>query len=153
MAAEFSRHQGHIALDDLVQLIHPDVVAGASGPALAVVGAAGIGRLQVPAAHGEHGSAAVPALQKAGIDIVVDLGATVVGTGPLLPQGPGHREGAVVDNGLMVVFNDDLLHLVPAYVLAVDFGPGVLPLTESTDVKIVVQNPLDCDNGPCTDCP
>ena len=48
----------------------------------------------------------------------------------------------------MVVFNDNLLPIIPFDILAVDFGPGVFALAEGADIEIVVQNPLNGDNGP-----
>ncbi len=66
----------------------------------------------------------------------------------LFPQGPGGGEGAVVDDGLVVVFDDDLLVLVPEDVLAVDLLPGVLPLAQGADVEVVVQDALHRHNGP-----
>ena len=54
------------------------VVGTAPGTAPAVVGAAGVGGTQIPAAHGKHGAAAVAAEEKAGVDIVVYLHAAVV---------------------------------------------------------------------------
>ena len=114
----------HIEFQQLVQLVHPDVVGAAPGTA--------------PAAHGKHGVAAVPAEQEAGVHVVVLLHAPVIGGGTLLPEGPSGGKGTVVDNGLVVVLNDDMLLLVPFYILAVDFDPGVFGLAESADIKIVV---------------
>ena len=113
-----------------------------------MVGAAGVGGTQIPAAHGKHGAAAVPAEQEAGVHVVVLLHAPVIGGGTLLPESPGGGKGAVVDDGLVVVLNDDVFLLVPFHILAVDLGTGVLGLTESADIKIVVQNPLHRDDGP-----
>ena len=124
------------------------MVTGAAGQSPAVIGAAGVGRAQIPAAHGKHGTAAVTALQKAGVHIVIDFLPTVVVGRALFPQGADGGKGAVVDDGLMVVFNDDLLVLVPEDILAVDFGTGVLALPERADVKIIVQNTLHRDNSP-----
>ena len=128
----------HIDFQQFVQLVHPDVVGAASGTAPAVVGAAGVGGTQIPAAHGKHGAAAVPAEQKTGIHVVVLLHAPVIGGGTLFPEGPGGGKGAVVDNGLVVVLNDDMLILVPFHILAVDLGPGVFGLAEGADIKIIV---------------
>ena len=137
-----------IQLHQLVQLVHPDVVAGAAGQSTAVIGAAGVGRAQIPAAHGKHGTAAVTALQKAGVHIVIDfLPAVVVGRA-LFPQGANGGKGAVVDDGLMVVFNNNVFQLIPLDILTVDFGTGVLALPECADVKIIVQNTLHRDNSP-----
>ncbi len=70
-----------------------------------------------------------------------------MGSGTGLPQGPGGGEGAVVDDGL-VVLDDDVLQLVPAHVLAVDLLMGILPLAQGADIEVVVQNPLHRHNGP-----
>ena len=48
----------------------------------------------------------------------------------------------------MVVLNDYLLPVVPFYILAVYLGPGVFPLAESADIKIIVQNALHRGYGP-----
>ena len=128
----------HIDFQQFIQLVHPDVVGAAPGTAPAVVGAAGVGGTQIPAAHGKHGAAAVPAEQEAGVHVVVLLHAPVIGGGTLLPEGPGGGKGAVIDNGLVVVLNDDVLLLVPFHILAVDLGTGVFGLPESADIKIIV---------------
>ena len=138
----------HIDFQQLVQLVHPDVVGAAPGTAPAVVGAAGVGGTQIPAAHGKHGAAAVPAEQEAGVHVIILLHAPVIGGGTLLPEGPGGGEGAVVNDGLVVVLNDDMLLLVPFHILAVDLGSGVFGLAESADIKIVIQNSLHRDDGP-----
>ena len=155
IGVELNQHGGGVVsdppdvdLDELVQLIHTDVVAGAAGASTAVVGAAGVGGAQVAAAHGEHRGAAVSAHQKPGVDVVVFFLPPVVGTGALLPERAGSGKGAVVDDGLVVVLNNDLVHDVPLYVPAVDFGSGVLPLAEGADVEVVIQDPLDGDDGP-----
>ena len=66
----------------------------------------------------------------------------------LFPQGADGGKGAVVDDGLMVVFNDNVFQLIPLDILTVDFGTGVLALPQGSDVKIVVQNTLHRDNSP-----
>ena len=48
----------------------------------------------------------------------------------------------------MVVFNDDLLVLVPEDVPAVDLLPGILSLAQGSDVEVVVQDALHRHNGP-----
>ena len=147
-AGRVLHHLPDIALEQLVQLIGPDVVGGAALPPPAVVGAAGVGRAQVSPAHGKQGGPAVPADQEAGVHVVVLLHPPVVGDGALLPQGPGSGEGAVVDDGLVVVLNDDLLLLVLPHVPAVDLLPGVLPLAQGPDVEVVIQDALDRYDGP-----
>jgi len=92
--------------------VHPNVVGSAARASPAVVGAAGIGRLHIAAAGGKHGAAAVPALHEAGVDVVVLFHAPVVGGGSLFPERPGNGEGAVVDDGLVMIFDDDMLGLV-----------------------------------------
>ena len=138
----------HIELEKLVQLIHPNVVGGTGRTPPAVIGAAGVGGAQIFPAHGEHGAAAVAAEEKAGVNIIVFFHAPVVGSRAFFPERPGDGEGAVIDDGLVVVLNDDVFLLVPAYILAVDFCPGVLCLPQGSDIEIVVQNPLYRDNGP-----
>ena len=76
----------------------------------------------------EHGRAAVAALEEAGVDVLVYLDAAVVVLRALLAQGSDCGEGAVVHDGLVVVFDDDLLHLVAQDVPAVYLGAGVLAL-------------------------
>ena len=138
----------HIELHQFVQLVHPDVVAGTALQPPAVVGSAAVGVLDVPAAHGKHGGAAVAALQEAGVGVVVLLLPPIVGGGAALPQGFRCGESAVVDDGLVVVLNDDVLQLVPPHVSAVDLFPGVFALAEGADVEVVVDDALHRDNGP-----
>ena len=109
---------------------------------------AGVGGGQVRAAHGEQRTAAVAALQKAGVHVVVDLHAAIVAAAALFPQRAGDGEGAVVDDGLMVVLNDDVLIVVAPYIPAVDLGAGVLALPQCADIKIVVENALHRGDGP-----
>ena len=124
------------------------MVTSAALETASVIRAAGVGGGQIAAAHGEQRAAAVATLQKAGIHVVIDLDAAIVITAALFPQSDGDGEGAVVDDGLMVVFNDDVLVVVALDVLAVDLGAGVLALTERADIKIVVQNALHRGDGP-----
>ena len=113
-----------------------------------MIGAAAVGLLQVSPAHGEHGGTAVAAFQETGIHIVVFFLPPVVGGGATLPEGPGGGEGAVVQDGLVVVLDDDVFVLILAHVFAVDLLPGVFALAQGADIKIVVQNALHCDDGP-----
>ena len=48
----------------------------------------------------------------------------------------------------MVVLDDNVLVVVAFDLLAVDFGTGVLALTERADIKIVVENALYRGDGP-----
>ena len=129
------------------------MVAGAAGTPPAVISTAGISGLHIAAAHGEHGTAAVSAFQKACIHIVVFFHPTVVALGALFPEGPGGGEGAVVNDGRMVVLDDHIVPGVQLDVRSVDFSPGVFPRPEGADIKIVVQNPLNGDNAPIGLCP
>ena len=124
------------------------MVAGAALEAAPVVRAAGVGGGQIAAAHGEQRAAAVAALQKAGIHVVIDLDAAIVIAAALFPQSAGDGEGAVVDDGLMVVLDDDVLIVVALDLLAVDLGASILALPERADIKIVVQNALHRGDGP-----
>ena len=142
------RQFADVAFQQLVQLINADMVAGAALETAPVIRSAGVGGGEVRAAHGEQRTAAVAALQKAGVHVVVDLHAAIVAAAALFPQGAGDGEGAVVDDGLMVVFNDDMLIVVALDLLAVDLGAGVLALPERADVEIVVENALHRGDGP-----
>ena len=66
----------------------------------------------------------------------------------LFPQSADGGKGAVVDDGLMVVFNNNVFQLIPLDILTVDFGTGVLALPQGSDVKIIVQNTLHRNNSP-----
>ena len=143
------RQLAHIAFQQLVQPINADMVAGAALEAAPVIRPAGVGGGEVGAAHGEQRTAAVAALQKAGVHVVVDFHAAIVAAAALFPQRAGDGEGAVVDDGLMVVLDDDVLIVVAFDFLAVDLGAGVLALTERADIEIVVQNALHRGDGPC----
>ena len=124
------------------------MVARAAFQSTTVIRPAGVGGRQIAPAHGKHRTAAVAALQKAGIHVVIDLDAAIVITAALFPQSDGDGEGAVVDDGLMVVLDDDVLIVVALDLLAVDLGAGILALPERADIKIVVQNALHRGNGP-----
>ena len=139
----------HIVFQQLVQPVNANMVTGPALEAASVIRPAGIGGGKVAAAHGKERTAAVAALQKAGVHIVVDFHAAIVVPAALFPQGTGGGEGAVVDDGLMVIFNDDVLTLVPPDLLAVDLCAGVLALSESSDIEVVIQNALHGDDGPC----
>ena len=123
-------------------------MAGAAGESTAVVGAAGVGGAQLAAAHGKHGAAAVTALQKAGIDIVIDLHAAVMAGGALLPQGTGGGKGAVVDDSLMMMLKHQMVALVPFDLGSVDLPAGVFALPQCADVEVVIQNALHRNDGP-----
>ena len=142
------RQLAHIVFQQLVQPVNADMMTGAALEAAPVIRPAGVGGGQIAAAHGEHGAAAVSAHQKARIHIVVLFYPPVVGGGSLFPQYPGGCKGTVVDDGLVVVFNDDLLVLILPDILAVDFFAGVLPLAQGADVKVVVQDALHRHNRP-----
>lgn len=75
----------HIGLQQLVQLVHPDVMAGTGFQAAPVVLDAAVGVPEAAAAHGEHWGAAAATLQEAGVHVVVLLLAPVVGGGADLP--------------------------------------------------------------------
>ena len=49
----------------------------------------------------------------------------------LFPQSADGGKGAVVDDGLMVVFNNNVFQLIPLDILTVDFGTGVLALPDN----------------------
>ena len=49
----------------------------------------------------------------------------------------------------MVVFNDNMLILIPFDIFSVDLGTGVLALSEGANIKIVVKDGLHGGNGPC----
>ena len=124
------------------------MVAGAALEAPLVVAGAGIGGPQIPAAHGEHGLAAVAAKEKAGVYVVVDLDAPVAGGAALLPRLLGQGEGPVIQDGLVVVFKDDVVALVLLPIRAVDLLPGVLALAQGANVEVVFQDALYSDDAP-----
>ena len=124
------------------------MVAGAARRSAAVIGAAGVGGGQVAAAHGKHRASAVAALEEAGVDVVVLLDAAVVGAGTAFAKRARGGEGAVVDDGLVVVFDDDVLAFVPRHVLAVDLDAGGLALTERADVEVIVEDALHGHDRP-----
>ena len=104
------------------------MVAGAGFQPSLVVLPAAVGVLDIPAAHGKHGTAAVAALQETGVHVVVLFLPSVVGGGAGFPQGLCCCKGPIVDDFLVMVLNDDVVQLVPLDFLAVDFFPGVFPL-------------------------
>ena len=124
------------------------MVAGAARRPPAVIGAAGVGGGQVAAAHGKHRASAVTALEEAGVDVVVLLDAAVVGAGAAFAQRARGGKGAVVNDGLVVVFDDDMLAFVPRHVLAVDLDAGGLALTECADIEVIVEDALHGHDRP-----
>ncbi len=71
-----------------------------------------------------------------------------MGDGALLPQRFRHGEGAVVEDGRVMLFEHDVLALVQLDVLAVDFCARIFALAEGADIEIVFQNPLNGGDGP-----
>ena len=141
-------HLPDVAFEQLVELVRPDVVRGTSRSPATVVGTAGVRTLEILAAHGEHGTAAVAADQKTRVDIVVLFDAAIVRGRALFAQGPGDCERAVVNDRLMMVLDHDLFVLGLPDILAVDLLARVLTLTQRADVKVVVQNTLYGHNRP-----
>ena len=113
-----------------------------------VIFAAAVGVADVAAAHGEHGAAAVAAEEKAGVYIVVYLHAAVVRGAALLAQRPRGGEGAIVDDLLMVVLKDLVVAGVLLHVSAVYLAARVLALTQSADIKIIIDDALHGDDRP-----
>lgn len=71
-----------------------------------------------------------------------------MGSGAVFPQGFGRGKDPVINDGLVVVLNDDMLQLVPFSVLTIDLLAGIFALAEGADIKIVVDDALDGNNGP-----
>ena len=132
-----------VVFHERVQRLHADVVAGAGLESAPMILAAAVGVLQVGAAHGEHGAAAVAALEEACVDVVVLLCAAVVHRAAAGAQLAHGGEGAVVDDRLVMVFDHDVLARVAGHVLAVDLLAGVFALAQRADIKVVVQNALN----------
>ena len=105
VTVELRKHRGrmlhellHVPLQQLVQSVHTDVMARAAPQSAPVIGAAGVRGGKVAAAHGKHRAAAVAALEKAGIHIVVYLDAAIMALCALFPQSRG---GAKVRESMM----------------------------------------------------
>ena len=64
-------------------------------------------------------------VQKACIHIVLLFHTPVVASGALFPEGPGGGDGAVANDGLVVVLNDHIVPGVQPDVRSVDFPSGV----------------------------
>ena len=105
-----------------------------------MIGSASVSRLAGLPVHCEHRASAVSAFKHARINIVVDLYATVVITGATFTVCTGNGEGAVIDNRLMIVFNNNMFAVITPDVFAVDFRPCIFTLTQSADIKIVFKN-------------
>ena len=156
VTVELRKHRGrmlhellHVPLQQLVQSVHTDVMARAAPQSAPVIGAAGVRGGKVAAAHGKHRAAAVAALEKAGIHIVVYPDAAIMALCALFPQSHGGGKGAGIDDGRVVVFHHDMVAVGAPYILAVDFGAGVFALPQRTDIEIVVQDPLYGDDRTC----
>ena len=78
----------------------------------------------------------------------MDLHAAIVAAAALPAQGTGAGEGAVVDDGLVVILNDNMLAVVSLDLFSVDFGAGILGLPQRADIKIIIQDALHGDDGP-----
>ena len=96
-----------------------------------------------------HGASAVSTFQKAEVHVVILFYAPVVGGGSLLPEGTCNGEGAVVDDGLVVIFDDDILVFIRFHIHTVNLFTVVFPLPEGTDVKIIIENSLKGYDAPC----
>ena len=137
-----------IVLYHFIQGVHADVMAGAALEPPPVIGAASIGVPKVSPAHGEHGTAAVPAHEKTGIGVLVFFYAPVVALGSGFPQLLHDTKVAVADDRLMMVLDDDLLALVLFHILAVDLLAGIFALAQCADVKIIFEYALHGHDGP-----
>ena len=141
------QHEGAVLLDaknvlleQRVQQIHARVVRRAALAPAPVIAAAGVRRSQICAAHGEHGAAAVAAVQESGIGIVVLPHAAIGAGGALFHLLLRIGERAIIHDGLVVLFKDDMVIVLLLEVLSVDAEPTVFALAQRADVKVVLQN-------------
>ena len=102
----------------------------------------------IVAGGGKHGTAAVVAPEEARVDIVVNLYAAVVASASLLAQCAGAGEGTVVDDGLVVILDDDVLAVVLLNFFSVDLGAGIFGLAQGADIKVIIQDTLNGNDGP-----
>ena len=80
--------------------------------------------------------------------MVALLYASIVVSAPLCSLCPGDGEGAIVQDGLVVVLKYKLLSVLLLHICAVDFLAGIFALPECANVKVVIQNPLYCGDAP-----
>ena len=129
-----------IAFEQLVQLVHADMVAGAAFAPPAVVCAARVSGRKVGTRHGEHRRSAVSAIQKAGVIGSILFLAAVVASGTKLELLLRIGEGAGIDDRGVCVLDDDMLILVQSLILAIDIGSGILFLPQRPYIKIIAEN-------------
>ena len=71
-----------------------------------------------------------------------------MGGGAAIPQSFCRGKSTIVNNFLVVAFNDNVVQLVVFDFFSIDFLPGVFPLTEGADVEVIVDDTLDGHDGP-----
>ena len=80
--------------------------------------------------------------------MVALLYASIVVSAPLCSLCPGDGEGAIVQDGLVVVLKDKVFFFLLFYISTVDFFSSVFALPKSSDIKIIVQDTLYCGDAP-----
>ena len=80
--------------------------------------------------------------------MVALLYASIVVSTPLCSLCPGDGEGAIVQDGLVVVLKDKVFFFLLFYISTVDFFSSVFALPKSSDIKIIVQDTLYCGDAP-----
>ena len=141
-------HLLDVHFQNAVQKVHPRMMRRAALASAPMIRSAGICRIKLLAAHGEHRTAAVPAEQQPGIRRFVLADAVVVAARPLLHLLLHIGERRIVDNRFVMVFKDKLLGFVDSLVLSVDALAPVLALSKRSDIKIVAEHSLYCHNRP-----
>ena len=93
---------------------------------------------------------AIPAFQKARIDIIVLSYSYIklLPPGPHVPHSLNSSKISLRDDSLMVILNDNLIVWLNLHIFAIDFLSGVLPLSKRTNIKIVLQYVLDGNDSP-----
>ena len=105
-----------------------------------VICSAGVCGRKVIAAHCEHWRAAVSAEKITRIHVVILFHAPIICCRTLFKLLLNGGKGSVVNDGSVVVFKNYMVGFMNLFLSAVNFFAFVFSLTESTDIKIVLQN-------------
>ena len=136
-------YPANVPLEQLVQLVNPDLVGGASFPASAKVCAADVLRGQLRPRAGEERTAAVSTEKVATVRCGILFLPAVMGPAALAEEFLGIGKGAGFNDGGVGVFKHQLFFPIDLLIRAIDAGTAVFFLPEGANVKVVGEDPLD----------
>lgn len=141
-------HPADVPLEQLVQLVNPDLVGGTGFPASAKVCAADVLRGQLRPRAGEERTAAVSTEEIATVRCGILFLPAVMASAALAEQFLGIGEGVGFNDGSVGVFKHQLFFPIDLLIRAVDAGTAIFLLPESTNIKVVEEDPLDRGQAP-----